>query len=210
MNPWTLAAIVIFVYMNLGFIFSLTFKRNDVADMMWGPGFLLTALALNQGLTVRTSLILAATALWSVRLTGYVMYRNLGHTEDWRYKAWRDAWGKYFLIRSYFQVWILQGVLMYAIFYPIGVQMLNPNAELNPVYFVGLALWLFGLSLRRSAMINCAASKRSPRAKVNLCGPGFGPSRVTRIILAKRRCGGVLLLRRSICPTDCTRRFRRC
>jgi len=43
MNYYLALALVLFVYMNLCFVVSLVKKRNDVADVAWGLGFMLMA-----------------------------------------------------------------------------------------------------------------------------------------------------------------------
>lgn len=42
-NYFLTLAIILFVYMSLWFVVSLIKKRNDVADVAWGLGFILIA-----------------------------------------------------------------------------------------------------------------------------------------------------------------------
>ena len=42
-NYFAFLGAVLFVYMNLWFVVSLLKKRNDVADVAWGLGFVLLA-----------------------------------------------------------------------------------------------------------------------------------------------------------------------
>ena len=41
----TFACITVLVYMTVLFVVSVIIKRNDLADLGWGPGFLVVAIA---------------------------------------------------------------------------------------------------------------------------------------------------------------------
>lgn len=103
---------VIFLYIGLGFFASVILKRNDIADVMWGPGIFLAALTayiLSDSSSVLTLFIIS---LWGLRIFTHIGLRFLGKKEeDFRYKVWRETW-KYFYVRSFLQVFLLQGFLM--------------------------------------------------------------------------------------------------
>jgi len=119
---FSLAALIIFVYMSLGFGLSLIKKRNDIIDPMWGAGFAVVALgaylAGEQG--VVSLLLTILVLIWAIRLTTRLIKRISHKTEeDFRYKKWREDWMKkgkvYFVLRSFLQIFMLQGVLMFMI-----------------------------------------------------------------------------------------------
>jgi len=144
--------IIVFLYMNLGFLLSILLRRNDLADIFWGMGFVLIALVLffknffggNLSEYARGFLVLFLVSLWALRLSVYIGLRNRGKKEDWRYENWRKQWGKYFLIRSYFQVWILQGALILLIGFPIFIQMDSLSVPLNYLDYFGVLMWCIG------------------------------------------------------------------
>ena len=91
-------------------------KRNDVADIAWGLGFvLLTWVAYFIFAKNGTRALLTGTliSIWGTRLAIHIHTRNKGKGEDYRYLAWRNQWGKWFLLRSYLQVFILQGIFLF-------------------------------------------------------------------------------------------------
>ena len=111
MNYYLTLALILFLYMNLWFIISLIKKRNDVADIAWGLGFVLmtwTSFFISNGFGVRGILVGILVSIWGLRLALHIYTRNKGKTEDYRYLAWRKEWGKYFFLRSYFQVYLLR------------------------------------------------------------------------------------------------------
>ncbi|MFT7183781.1 MAG: steroid 5-alpha reductase family enzyme [Oceanicoccus sp.] len=142
-------ATTLWVYMSLWFLVSLIRKRNDVADLAWGLGFVLMAwlaLYLSPEPSLRGVLLGALTSLWGLRLAWHIHSRNKGKSEDYRYLAWRKQWGKWFYLRSYGQVYLLQGLLLFLISLPILLSNKNPNQALGVLEIIGVLVWTFGFA----------------------------------------------------------------
>jgi len=139
-------ALLIFVYMTGWFLLALWRKRNDIADIAWGLGFVLISLImLFKNPYERSTLVFFLVLLWGLRLAIHIYLRNRGKKEDFRYKKWREEWGKYFLIRTYLQVFLLQGFFMLLISLPIiAVGSGNKNSGLGFIDIVGIFIWLTG------------------------------------------------------------------
>ena len=115
-------ATVILAYMTCVFILALVEKDNSIVDYFWGLGFIVIA-----GYTLwktpvhdnlRMYIVGVLVLMWGLRLSIHILVRNSGKGEDWRYAQWRKTW-KLFYLRSYFQIFILQGILMLIISAPI-------------------------------------------------------------------------------------------
>jgi steroid 5-alpha reductase family enzyme len=139
---------VLFFFMTLWFLVSLAIQRNDIADVLWGAGFVvivLASLAAVEDTSIRAVVMSFLVLLWGSRLTTRIYLKNRGKPEDFRYRKWREEWGRYFALRSYFQVFIFQGLLMFVVLIPvlfvIGQQ--NP-VELNLLDLLGVAIWILG------------------------------------------------------------------
>jgi steroid 5-alpha reductase family enzyme len=105
-------ALAVFVYVSLGFITALFLKRNDIADVMWGPGIFLVSLVSFVVSGGGEILLLGLVFLWACRIAFHIGARFFSKKEeDFRYETWRKTW-KYFYVRSYLQVFLLQGFLM--------------------------------------------------------------------------------------------------
>jgi len=133
--------------MSLWFVFSLVKKRNDVADVAWGLGFVLIAWSsffITGNFSIRSLLVNILVSIWGLRLAWHIYSRNKGKTEDYRYLAWRKEWGSWFYLRSYFQVYILQGVLLYLIILPVLLINNNVGVNLNFIDGLGVSVWLIG------------------------------------------------------------------
>lgn len=91
------------------------------------------------------NLLLLLATLWGVRLAIRILLRNLKKGEDYRYKKWRDEWGKWFYLRSYFQVYLLQGTLMILVGYSfIHASTYGTSAALELTAYLGAVIWCVG------------------------------------------------------------------
>ncbi len=55
----------------------------------------------------------AMVVLWSLRMSLHIGIRNAGHGEDGRYAAWRKRFGGHWWWWSFFQVFMMQGVMVW-------------------------------------------------------------------------------------------------
>lgn len=146
MNYYFILAIALFFYMTGWFILSVVKKRNDIADIAWGLGFILVSwLGIYLASTsVRGLLVNLLVTIWGVRLTWHIYKRNLSKHEDYRYAKWRDEWGKWFFLRSYFQVYLLQGLFLFLIIQPVIFIHHRISSSLGIFDFIGLLVWVIG------------------------------------------------------------------
>lgn len=141
----TLALITIFSYMSIWFIVAQLLRRNDVADIAWGMGFVTLAWVLYlYSPSIQLSLVVLLVTIWGVRLSTHIYLRNRGKSEDFRYVTWRKQWGRWFVLRSYGQVFLLQGLLLTTIAAPLIALADSPGDSLGLIHLIGLGMWIFG------------------------------------------------------------------
>ena len=128
-------------------------KDNSIIDIAYGPIFILTAIILAGLATFVSPLAPHATTMilliciWGARLGLRIYSKNRSKPEDFRYATWREEWSKYgkayFYIRSYLQIFILQGLVISIVLLPVTftVQAQGPFIMLS---FVGIAIWIMG------------------------------------------------------------------
>ncbi len=143
-----ISAMTVLVFMCLLFEISLLLKRNDVADSGWGVGFIFVALMtflIAPTLSLGKIIILILVGIWGIRLSTHIYFRNKNKPEDKRYQKWRDAWGTNFYLRSFLQVYILQGFFMLLISAPIIFSM---SGDIRPYHYfffpIGVVMWVVG------------------------------------------------------------------
>jgi len=139
---------VLLLYMSGLFFFARILKNNGVADVGYGIGFIVvvfTALLTTFPHSIYVWLLALLPLVWGLRLAGRIYLKNAGKPEDFRYKAWRGAWGKSFTIRSFLQIYMLQGIIIFIIAVPVTLSIVFPSSTIHPLFFfIGAALWGIG------------------------------------------------------------------
>lgn len=145
-NILLFSALAIVAYMVLFFLIATAIKDNSIVDIAWGGGFILvSAVALYWGgfYTDRQWLMTALIAIWGLRLAAYIYRRHAIVGEDHRYKQWRLEW-KRPVLRAFFQVFMLQGLVMFVVALPIMFTNATYGAPLLWVNYVGVVFWVIG------------------------------------------------------------------
>lgn len=116
-------------------------------DIAWGIGFIFVAMTSFFAFSrfeLRPLLLIGLVSAWGIRLATHIYLRNKKKKEDWRYNNWRKEWGKYFYLRTYLQVFLLQGFLLWVISFPIMVVSQSRVTGLTAMDFLGVVIWLVG------------------------------------------------------------------
>jgi steroid 5-alpha reductase family enzyme len=170
------AAAAVLLYMLLWFAASLVLKRNDVADVAWGGGFIVAALAalISSGAaTDRAVLVIVLVIIWGLRLALHIGMRNRSKGEDARYRKWREEWGRYATVRSFFQIFILQGVLLLVISLPVIRVITAPDTLLTLMDFLGSIVWLIGFLFEAISDWQLQQYKKDPAHKGTVITTGL-------------------------------------
>ncbi len=149
MSPYLTLASLLFLYMSFWFLFSVIKKRNDVADVAWGLGFVLMAWSsyfLVNNYNLKAIIVNSLVSIWGIRLAWHIYVRNRKKQEDYRYQEWRKQWGSLFYIRSFFQVYVLQGLLLFLIATPVIYTNFVDPSILNVFGYVGVLVWMIGFA----------------------------------------------------------------
>lgn len=130
---------------------SVARRDASIVDPFWGTGFIIVAWFALVSLTAdkavaRSWLLAASTTIWGLRLSLYLLWRNLGHGEDRRYGAMRDHHGPRFWWVSLWTVFLLQGVILWIVSIPIQVAMVTATTKpLGWLDLAGVVTWSVGL-----------------------------------------------------------------
>lgn len=147
----TVCLLVMTVWAFGWFTLAQILRRNDIADVAWGPSFIVcccAALYANTGSllpqTLPSIFVLTFVTVWGLRLSSHILRRNWRKDEDYRYQQWRKEWGAWFLPRSFLQVFLLQAFLAIVVVSPALAVLQNKTAELTALVLLGAGLWLLG------------------------------------------------------------------
>ena len=174
---WLASGATILILMTLLWLVSLAIKNSSIVDIFWGTGFVITNWAaawINPTeFSAREFLLGVLVTLWGLRLSVYIFSRNHGQPEDFRYAAWRAEAGAAWWWRSFFKVFLLQGVILWIVAAPlIAVQTAGVSA-LKCTDFTGAALWLVGFIFEAGGDWQLARFKADPANKGKLLTTGF-------------------------------------
>jgi steroid 5-alpha reductase family enzyme len=133
-------------YMTFLFLLSWFRKDNGIADIGYGIGFLVVAISAFKLTDTRTSalILIALVLIWGVRLAVRISMKNKGKPEDFRYKKWREEWGRFFIPRSFLQVYMLQGLVIYVVSLPVLLAYVFPASPNMLLVIVGTIIWIVG------------------------------------------------------------------
>jgi len=140
--------ISLFIFINLFYLFAIIKKRNDIADVAWGLGFiLLSGITLIYNYNLESILVFALVSFWGIRLSSHILKKFLKKDEeDSRYKKWRSEWGAYWPLFSWLKVFMLQGVLLFVVAAPIITLAQEKDVSVNFWTYLGVAVWVFGIT----------------------------------------------------------------
>ena len=170
------AALLVFVLVTLLWLYSVYLKNVSIVDIFWGMGFVLVNALyffLGEIESERGILVLILVTIWGLRLSTYLGWRNYGKPEDYRYQQFRKDYGpeRYWWF-SYFQVFLLQGVLILIVSLPLLA--INTNeGNLNWLDYLGILIWCIGFMFEAGGDYQLARFKQNPENKGKVLNHGF-------------------------------------
>lgn len=174
LNVWEVGFVTAFMLFQIVAVPAILLKKNDLADVLWGPAFVISAFAAAiwgtpegfSSLSVRSLIMLSLLTVWAVRLFIHVGLRNLSHkSEDIRYNNWRKQWGKNWLWRSYLQVFVLQALILYCFLTPVLHSIASPHEPMSWIAWAGITVWLVGFFFESIADEQLRRFKSNPNNK---------------------------------------------
>lgn len=170
------AGITILIYMTGVFLLAWVKKNNSLVDIAWGPGFIVVAaveLVRRPLLFPAKALIMGAVLVWALRLAAHILRRNRGQPEDFRYAEMRRRWGRAVLVKSFFFVFMLQGLVMLVVSLPITVVSSSDPRPLAALDVIGAIVFAAGLAFEAVGDAQLAAHVRDPLNKGRLMTRGL-------------------------------------
>ena len=168
-------AALVLAMMTALWVASVFLRDASIVDPWWSMAFLLVLAhtAARTGLTPGKTLLLAMVAAWALRLWGYLLLRSRGKPEDPRYAGFREKYGadRYWWF-SFFQVFLLQGVLVVAISAPLQLAGAADTPDpVSPLDLLGLAVFAAGFVTEVVADAQLASYRRA-KARGGAGAPG--------------------------------------
>lgn len=174
------ALLLIVILMTLLWLVSVYLKNVSIVDAFWGLGFFILAIyyavaTFDENVYPRNLLILALAGVWGLRLSLHLLIRNWGKPEDFRYQKFRNDYGAHrYWWFSFFQVFLLQGVLLWLISAPLlSASYYSLGKPLNIVDYIALIVWGIGFLFETVGDFQLAKFKGNPINKNKLLQTGL-------------------------------------
>ncbi len=170
--------LVIMSQMTLLWLVSIKLKNVSIVDPFWGFGFVLVAVyyySYAEGNPLRTKVVLLLVTVWGLRLFTYLLWRNWGKEEDYRYQQFRKDYGaKRYWWFSFFQVFLLQGFLLWLISTPVLAAMyFGKGIALNALDYIAILVWSIGFIFEAGSDYQLVKFKSNSKNKGKLLTTGF-------------------------------------
>jgi len=170
-----LALCAILLLAFAGWLLSVARRDVSIVDSLWSLFFLCGALvyfAATPAPAPRAALVLSLVAIWALRLSGYLTWRNHGQPEDHRYQAMRARNQPGFAWKSLYLVFGLQAVLAAIIGLPLYAAM-SAVTTINAVDLIGFALWAVGFAFETIGDWQLARFKADPSSRGKVLQTGL-------------------------------------
>lgn len=169
--------LVILILMILLWLLSLKLKDASIVDIFWGTGFVITfwvSYLFVQNSSARILLLGSLVTIWGLRLSIHIYQRNHNKPEDFRYAKWRADAGASWWWKSFFKVFLLQGVLLWIIAAPLIAVNASTQTPLQcDCDLTGTALWLVGFMFEAGGDYQLKKFKENPNNKGKLLTTGY-------------------------------------
>lgn len=175
---YTWGIIFVFAVFQVAALFGLFYRRNDIADVVWGPGFFIAGLGALYGNPIDMSateiFVFSLVGIWALRLSLFIgtRYYKKGR-EDTRYNNWRKQWGNTWLWRSYLQVFTLQPLILIVIALPILQVIAVGPQPLSMQVYVGAFIWLIGFLFETIGDHQLKVFSKDPKNKGKIMDRGL-------------------------------------
>jgi steroid 5-alpha reductase family enzyme len=156
--------------MLLLWLVSLAMKNSSIVDIFWGTGFVIVTwvafLLIPDGYLPRKVLLNLVVTIWGLRLSLYILARNWGKPEDFRYQTWRREAGAIWWWWSFFKVFFLQGVILWIVAAPLLAAQISPQPD-QLIWLDGVAIlvWMVGFTFEAAGDWQLRRFKANPANK---------------------------------------------
>jgi steroid 5-alpha reductase family enzyme len=168
------SAILLFIDLSWVFLVALYLKSNGIVDVAYGLAYILVAATTlwNFGLHPLGGVATLLVCIWGLRLAIRIHERTRGKPEDFRYAAWRREW-KWFKTRSYFQIYMLQGFIIFLVSIPVVLAASHPATFITPISIIGIVVWIVGFLFESIGDYQLDTFIRNPEHKGMLMQSGL-------------------------------------
>ena len=174
---WLLAGAMMLAILTPVWVLSLVTRNAGTMDVVYSLTTSLTAVGLvlvDGHYSTRQLVLLLLVIIWSARLVAHASRTNLGRSQEQQpYASWRKNNGQRWWWWSYFQVFLLQGGLIWIWALPIVMAIGAPPGPLTPLDTLAIAIWLTGFVFQAGGDWQLKRFKANPANKGQVLQSGL-------------------------------------
>ena len=171
------AALALLAFMSGMYLVGLLARDNSLVDIAYGPAFVVAGWSAwwqaGAPAHVRPLLLLVLVTLWGVRLGLHLGLRHRGRGEDFRYRQFREAWGRTLVWRSFLQIYLLQGAVVLVILSPALLAIAAPGPGPRGTDLAGVLLFGLGFLFEAVGDWQLLRFKRDPANRGRIIQEGL-------------------------------------
>lgn len=165
------------VLMVLLWIASVIRRDASIVDPFWGCGFVVVTWLcwwFHSPSEARPAVLAILTTVWGLRLSIFLTWRNWNHDEDRRYQAMRHYHGARFTWVSLFTVFLLQGIILWFVSFPIQavITAYNPR-PMSWLDGLAIVVWVMGFCFESLGDWQLARFKADPENRGKVMNRGL-------------------------------------
>jgi len=165
-----------FLLLNITYVFAIKKNNFGIIDIVWGLGFIVISffgIGIKNFSAKKEFFLFLMILIWGLRLSLYLLKRNLNKPEDYRYKEMRDRWGRKANLTAYYKIFILQFFLMQIVALPIYAVHFQPEQSITLLNLAGIIIWFLGVLWESIADHQKSKFKNNPHHQHKLCRVGL-------------------------------------
>lgn len=174
---WLVAGAMMLAILTPVWILSLVTRNAGTMDVFYSLTASLTAVGLvlvDGHYSARQLVFLLLVVVWSARLVAHASSTNLGQSQEQQpYATWRKNNGRRWWWWSYFQVFLLQGGLIWIWALTMVMAIGAEPGPLTPLAFLAMAIWMTGFVFQAGADWQLKRFKANPANKGKVLQSGL-------------------------------------
>ena len=174
---WLVAGAMMLAILTPVWVLSLVTRNAGTMDVFYSLTASLTAVGLvlvDWHYSARQLVFLLLVVVWSARLVAHASSTNLGQSQEQQpYATWRKNNGQRWWWWSYFQVFLLQGGLIWIWALTMVMAIGAEPGPLTPLDFLAMAIWMTGFVFQAGADWQLKRFKANPANKGKVLQSGL-------------------------------------
>lgn len=173
---WLTLGAAVWATVSVAWIVSSALRNHGIMDVAYPLAGFVPVFALYRipgDYSTRRAVIVVLMAIWAARLAMHIGRNHLSRGETQPYAKWRTVFGPRWWWWSYFQIYLLQGTLVWIWLLPAAFALTAPGDAPQPLDVVALVVWAVGFAFQAIGDAQLVRFKRDPANRGRILHTGL-------------------------------------